>query len=144
MTPKQFLEEICAPTVAELENDPASTRRAWVAVVALFHFCDYLAAARAVRLDGVRAEVLREFPRFAWIEEIANAYKHFERNRGRTGLSVTHTNVGKRAAFSDGSFFSDGTSFSDANDVVRMEFGGELVDVVHLCVACLAYLRGKI
>jgi hypothetical protein len=74
MTPKQFLEEICAPTVAEFENNPASLRRAWVAVVALFHFCDYLAAARAVRLGDVRAEVLREFPRFAWIEEVANAY----------------------------------------------------------------------
>jgi hypothetical protein len=37
----------------------------------------------------VRNEVLGEFPQFKWIEDIANAYKHFERNRGRAGLSVT-------------------------------------------------------
>lgn len=129
----------------DLMAEPTSLRRAWAAVVALFHFSDYLAAGRATELELVRAEFYREFPRFKQVRDIANANKHFELGKGAgKGLSARHSQVGPGAAFSDGSYYSDGTSHSDASDVVRVDFRGELVDVVHLCNECLAYLRTKV
>jgi hypothetical protein len=144
VTPRQFLDEICEPGVKELMSEPASLRRAWGAIIALFHFSDYLAASRGTELESVRAEFYREFPTFRQVRDIANASKHFELDKGgRKGMSARHSGVGPGAAFSDGSYYSDGTSHSDARDVVRIDFQGELVDVVHLCGQCLAYLRTK-
>lgn len=96
-------------------------------------------------LELVRAEFYREFPKFKQIRDIANASKHFELDKGTgKGLSARHSEVGPGAAFSDGSYYSDGTSHSDANDVVRVDYRGRLVDVVHLSRECLAYLRTKV
>lgn len=145
MKPRQFFEEICEPSVKDLINEP-SRRRAWVAIIALFHFSDYLAASRATTLKSVKAEFYSEFPRFELVRDIANASKHFKLNRegSRKGLSVKHTTIGTGAAFSDETNYSDGTSHIDDADVVRVEFRGELIDVIGICKECLEYLRTKI
>lgn len=125
-------------------NEPTSLRRAWVATIALFHFADYVAAARSTSLTSVRSEFYREFPKFKHVRDLANASKHFELDQGiRKGLSSRHSEIGPEAAFSDGSYYSDGTSHSDAGNVVRVKFRGELVDVPHLCRECLSYLQTK-
>lgn len=145
MTPQQYLEEICEPSVRELLAEPTSVRRAWAAVTALFHFADYFAKHRVRDLAVIRSELLSEFPDFARIQDIANASKHFELNRGsRKGLSARHAAVSRGAAFSDGSYYSDGSTHSDAPDVVRVDFQGEQIDVVNLCRRCLGYLSAKL
>lgn len=144
MTPKEYLNDICKPNVDDVIRDPTSVRRAWVAVVSLLHFADYLAAHRGRIIADVRAELCSGFPNFQLIEDIGNASKHFKRERGRRkGLSATHIGIGPGAAFSDGTYFSDGTSFADADDVVRVEFRREIIDVVHLCRECLTFLMTK-
>lgn len=145
MTPKEYLRDICEPCVAEFAADPTSIRRAWVAVIALLHFEDYLARYRKSKIRPIRDELIRGFGHFQVIEDIGNASKHFEREASspRRGLSVRDYRIGKAAAFSDGSYWSDGSSWAESPDVVRIEFNGEIVDVLHLCQACLKYLESK-
>jgi len=148
VTPGEFLEQVCSPNVDEFIAEPTSLRRAWSAVIALFHFEDYLAEARGLGKlrKPLREEIDREFYNFPAVRDIANASKHFVlRNPGsRRGLSIVDVKIGSAAAFDDGSYFSDGTSFAEHDDVVRLEFRGELIDVVHLCKSCLSYLRTKV
>ncbi len=85
------------------------------------------------------------FPAVHSLADIANASKHFKLDRGRrTGLSADHFRIGTGAAFTDGSYFSDGTSFSDMPDIVRVEFQGSQIDVLHLCGEAIAFLRTKV
>lgn len=145
MTPRRFLDEICEPCIDELNADPTSSRRAWIAVITLLHFCDYEAAGVTPALATIREDIRRQFPRFQLVEDLGNANKHFLRSRGpRTGLSAQHSAVGPGAAFSNGTYYSDGTSHSDARNVVRVEFGGEVIDIVQLCNECLRYLKTRI
>lgn len=145
MTPRQFLAEVCAPSVCELNGEPTSVRRAWLAVVSLFHLSDYLAADCGEALGRVRQRIYDDFPNFRLVRDIANASKHFEVDRGPfSGLSAHHVTTGHGAAFSDGSYYSDGTSHSDAPIVVRVEFNGHIVDIPHLCSECLNYFQRKL
>jgi hypothetical protein len=149
MTPREYLDEICEPFVKDFIGSPTSVRHAWAATIALFHFEDYLASAMGLVVkkdrEELRAQLEADFPDFSIIRDIANANKHFALNRGRrTGLSTHHIKVGASAAFSDGTYFSDGTSFAEHEDVVRIEFQGEIVDLMHLCERCLVYLRSNI
>lgn len=146
MNPRQYLEEIVESNVADLVAEPTLVRRAWIATISLFHIEDYLAGARKLKAkSSLRSELDLEFPQFAIVRDTANANKHFELDRGpRRGLSSRNLTIGKSAAFSDGSYFSDGTSFAERDDVARIEYGSELVDVVHLCTTCLEYLRTKV
>jgi hypothetical protein len=76
--------------------------------------------------------------RLAKIADVANVAKHFQLDRGpQTGLAATDLEVGKGAAFSDGSYFSDGSSFVESADVVRVNFRNRLIDVLHLCEEAL-------
>jgi hypothetical protein len=144
VTPRQFLSGICKPNVDDLVAEATSVRQAWNAVVSLLHFADFLAAARAVNLPSIRSEFHTDYPKFKLIEDIANANKHFVLDRGsRKGLSATDMAVGPAAPFTDGTYFDDDTSFTDDPDVVRVEFNGEIIDVVHLCTECLTYLETK-
>ena len=142
---KTYLTDICHPSVSEFKSSPTSYYRAWVATIALFHFCDWYSKAHNVKLEDVKSKFISDFPHFKAIEDIANANKHFELDRkgNRKGLSAEHFPIGRGAAFSDGSYFSDGSTFSDAPNVIRMEFQGERIDVLHLCKQTLTYLEGK-
>lgn len=145
MRSKQFLEEVCKPSVYELTNDPTSFYRAWVAVTSLFHFADYVARDRDCDAASVQAEFIGDFYGFGLIRDIANASKHAALTRGaRKGLSATHFGIGHGAAFSDGSYYSDGTSHSDAPDMVRVDFEDEQIDVVTLCERCLTYFQARL
>ncbi|MCX7364080.1 MAG: hypothetical protein NTV97_19860 [Alphaproteobacteria bacterium] len=146
MKPNIFLADICEPSVSDLEREPSSLRRAWVAVTALLHFADFLAAERGLSVAAIRIEFYSTYPKFKLVKDIAIASKHFvvTHDGERKGLSVENTKVGASAAFSDGSYFSDGTSFADHRDVVRVEYNAEIIDLVHLCKECLAYLKTKV
>lgn len=139
MTPTQFLAEIAEPNVRELNANPTSVRHAWIAVTSLHHFEDYLAVARSIPVEDARKEIEKADPhRVELLRHVANSLKHAELDRGRLkGLSVRDMRIGSGAAFTDGSYYSDGTSHSDAPNVVRIEYGGELIDVPHLCRLCL-------
>ena len=136
MKPRQFFDEICVPSVNDFAVEPTSLRRAWVAVIALFHFSDYVAGGSRGTLKAVIKNFCQEFPKYDLAVDLANASKHFELDVGaRKGLSVQHLEVGPEAAFTDNTYYDDGTSHSDAGDVIRVKFGNELVDVVHLCAS---------
>jgi hypothetical protein len=149
VTPRVYLDTICKPTVAEFGQEPTSILRAWCASIALFHFEDYLAGARGISEQrdrrALRAEMESEFPGFRMLADIANANKHFELTREgpRSGLTSRHFQVGRGAAFSDGSYYSDGSTHADTPDVIRVEFGGERIDLFNLCRRCLTYLETK-
>jgi hypothetical protein len=145
MTPREYLKQVCRPILEDFENDPTSIRRAWASATSLLHLVDCLAANSGQKVDQLRPELAVDFPRLPALADVANASKHFVLNRGRrAGLSVDYFEVGSSAAFSDGSYFSDGTSFSDVPDVVRVQFGGELIDVLHLCREAIAYFETKV
>ena len=114
--------------------------------MALFHLRDWLAKKRGVHEATVHSEFESEFSQFQALADIANASKHFQLDRHgpRKGLSALDFKVAPSSAFSDGSYYSDGTSHSDADDVVRMEFREEIIDVRHLCEAALKYLKTKV
>ena len=145
MTPREYLELVCIPNLDDFIQHPTSFRHAWAATVSLFHFRDYLAADRLEPVGAIASEIERDFPPFKAVADIANASKHFTLDRGtRLGLSATNLKIGRGAAFSDGSYYSDGTSHSDAPDVVRVEFNGEYIDVLHLCRSYLTVLKMKV
>jgi hypothetical protein len=78
------------------------------------------------------------------LSALANTAKHFRldhKRHERIGLSTDDFKVGRGAAFSDGSYYSDGASHSDAIRVIRIEFQGEQIDVLHLCRAAIAFLE---
>lgn len=111
-----------------------------MAAVALYHFLDCLAVSRNEKLLIIEDQLKIAFPRFQALANIANAAKHFELRRGglpRRGLAAQHFLIGRGAAFTDGTYFSDGTTFSDAPDVIRIEFRGEIIDVLGLCQAAI-------
>ena len=138
MNPKLYLAEICRPNVTEFTLDPTSVRRAWIAAASLHHFADCVAVHRGGDLAVVRAEIAQRFPQFPALSDVANVTKHFELTRGsRPGLRATDFEVGRGAAFSDGSYYSDGSSHSDARKVVRLQFEGRIIDVHHLCEEAL-------
>ncbi|WP_271588792.1 hypothetical protein [Bradyrhizobium sp. CCBAU 53415] len=117
----------------------------------MISFADFVAFSFdfvRVRCVSIRSFLVRNWCGDACLTalaDIANASKHFVLDRGRrTGLSADHFEIGKGAAFSDGSYFCDGTSFSDIPDVVRVQFRGELIDVLHLCREALAFFRTKV
>jgi hypothetical protein len=143
MTPQEFLDLICRPNVLAFEGEPTSISKAWSAVVALGQFADCYAKDRGITVLTARADIEKEFRRFGLLTDVSVANKHFEVKRkqsGRMGLSIKHQGIGKGAAYSDGTYHSDGTSFAEHPDVVRIDFGSEHVDLLHLCVSCLAAL----
>ena len=142
MDAREFLARVIEPNVTELTHDPTSVQRAWNAVVSLLQFADYVAIDKGSKPDREAADLIETWPRFAQVRDIGNALKHAERGSGpRTGLSARHVKTGSGAAFSDGSYYSDGSSHSDAETVLRIEFNGEFVDLVHLCEECVVFLR---
>jgi hypothetical protein len=144
MTPSEYLDQICRPSLTEFVREPTSVRRAWASAAALFHFADCLAVHRGQSIGLIRTELDSEFLDFPALADIANASKHFLLDRGsRVGLSAVHFRVGRGAAFSDGSYYSDGSSHSDAPDVIRVEFQGKQIDVLHLCEEALTFLESK-
>ena len=143
MTPKQYVDEICRPNVQEFVREPTSVRRAWAACVSLYHFVDYAAADQRMTVKSLSDKFAKGFSDFKKLEAVANASKHFQidRNGPRKGLSSANFKTGKGAAFSDGTYFSDGTTFTDACDVIRVEFDGEVIDIVSLCRRGLAFIE---
>src|SRR6266478_2369805 len=134
MTPREYLEGVCEPNFEDFVREPTSIRKAWASATSLFHFIDCLAIHRGQDPAKIKGEMALQFPALSVLADVANASKHFELNRGvRTGLSANHFRVGTGAAFTDGSYLSDGTSFSDIPDVIRVEFQGSQIDVLHLC-----------
>jgi hypothetical protein len=91
MTPREYLEVICAPSVDEFKGDPISLRRAWTALVTLVHFADYLAGHRQQEIEVVLRELENDVPGFGIIRDAANAGKHRVADRRkpspRKGLS---------------------------------------------------------
>jgi hypothetical protein len=147
MTPREYLEAICIPSVEEFFREPTALRRAWTAVVALIHFEDYLAAHRGLTEHNkiqLRRELDQGCPPLRFLRDVGNANKHHRLTRGdHLGLSFDHIQVGKSAAFSDGSYFDDGSSFAEHDDVVRVEFEDKIIDLRHLCEECLSYFQTK-
>jgi hypothetical protein len=146
MTPREYFIDICRPTLEEFRAEPTSLRRAWTAASSLYHLQDWVAQFRGVEVSIVRREFQDGFPEFQALADISNASKHFKLDRDgpRKDLSATDFRVGSGAAFSDDSYFSDGSSFSDMPDVVRVEFAGQLIDVLHLCGQAATYLETKV
>lgn len=145
MKPREYLNQVCQPNLEDFAADPTSIRRAWASATSLLHLVDCLATNSGREVAKLRSEMIAEFPMVAALADVANASKHFVLDRGRrTGLSADHFEIGKASAFSDGSYFSDGTSFSDMPDVVRVQFRGELIDVLHLCREAIAYFGAKV
>jgi hypothetical protein len=136
MTAEQYFKLICKPHFKEFADDPIFLWRAWSAAAALYHFVDYLAHERGMEVEKARVKIQRTFPALEKLRDVTNAFKHCEVERGsssRRNLRADHSRVGKGAAFSDGTYFSDGTSFLEIPDVVRVEFKGEIIDVLSLC-----------
>jgi hypothetical protein len=145
MTPREYLDAVCRPNLDEFVCEPTSIRKAWSAAASLFHFADCLAVYRRQRVVVVRKELSSQLLSFSALADIANAGKHFQLNRGsRAGLSADHFHIASGAAFSDGTYYSDGASHSDAPDVVRLEFQGNQLDVLHLCQEALKFLESKL
>jgi hypothetical protein len=145
MTPAEYITIVCEPEVAALVDDPTSVRRAMVAAIVLFHVCDHLGEGDEQKTKATKANIGLAFPQFQGVADIANASKHAVRSSGaRKGLSVGDMRVGRAAAFSDGSYYSDGSTHSDAPDVIRVEFNGEQIDVVHLCKRFLAHIQALV
>jgi hypothetical protein len=70
----RYLDEVVDPTIAELERDPTSVRRAFLACVAAFHAIDYLAYPRK---SAAQREIFRrECKSFAIVDRVAHAFKH--------------------------------------------------------------------
>ena len=76
MDATQYADEIMDPTIAEFENDPRSTRRAFLACVATFHMIDYI--AHPVDKAQRRGAFRRESPAFATVDRVAHAFKHMK------------------------------------------------------------------
>jgi hypothetical protein len=145
MTPVQYLDDVCEPNFEDFAREPTSIRKAWASASSLFHFVDCLAIHQGKDVATVRAAMALQFPAISALADIANATKHFELRRGiRTGLSADNFRIGRGAAFSDGSYFSDGSTFSDSPDVIRVEFNGSQIDVLHLCREAITYLRSQV
>jgi hypothetical protein len=145
MTPKTYFDEICRPALQDFIENPTSLRHAYCAVTNLYHLQDWIARFRGVKISDVREELQRDFPNIQALADIANASKHFELDRGpRKGLRASDLRTGSGAAFDDGTYFDDGTSFANIPDVIRIEFNGDLIDVLHLCKTAAAFLETKI
>jgi hypothetical protein len=139
VTPREYLDIICRPSFEEFRAEPSSIRKAWIAAAALYHFADYFEKSRNEEKATIRKRLADAFPKFQQLADIANASKHLELDRGpRTGLAARHFGIGNRAAFSDGTYFSDGTTLSGAREGIRVEFNGDIIDVLWLSEAALA------
>jgi hypothetical protein len=145
MTLREYLDDVCEPNFEDFVREPTSVRKAWASATSLFHFIDCLAIHRGQDVAKIKGEIALQFPTLHALADIANASKHFELNRGeRTGLSADHFRVGSGAAFTDGSYFGDGSSFSESPDVIRVEFQGNQIDVLHLCREAITFLKTQV
>lgn len=81
MTPKEYLEEIVLPTVADYERDTQSRRLAYVACIVTYHMADYLKKAGVESLHRDMAENCDA----AWsvVGAVANGAKHKDNHRSR-------------------------------------------------------------
>lgn len=71
-TALRYLKEIVDPTISELEADPTSVRRAFLACVATFHTIDYLLDKTQNSREKFRNDSLA----FATVDRVAHAFKH--------------------------------------------------------------------
>jgi hypothetical protein len=70
----RYLDEIVDPTVKDLEAEPTSLRKTFLACVAVFHAVDYLAYPRNSR--ELRNLWREQSPAFAVVDKVAHAFKH--------------------------------------------------------------------
>jgi len=87
MTPKEYLEEIVLPTVADYERDTQSRRLAYLACIVTYHMADYLKKAG---VEGLHRNMTDKCDA-AWsvVGAVANGAKHKDNHRSRQPLKFT-------------------------------------------------------
>jgi hypothetical protein len=71
---RTYLAEIVNPTINELEAEPTSIRRAFLACVVTFHAIDYLVYPK--RPGARRSQFRKQSRAFSVVDRVAHAIKH--------------------------------------------------------------------
>jgi len=71
-----YLNEIVEPTIKDFENNPTSTRHAFLACVTTFHAIDYLTYSK--RPAHMRQKLRNRSQDFAIVDRVAHAFKHVD------------------------------------------------------------------
>ncbi|GHA40910.1 hypothetical protein GCM10008927_01440 [Amylibacter ulvae] len=147
--PKVYLEKLARPLLERFEKEPNSYELAVSCSIILYHYCDVVAYVRNIKPYVAAKQLTDKVSNFEIIRALANAGKHVELthhpNKNLLGLKAQDLQIGKGAAFSDGTFFSDGTSFDDSPDTVMVTTpDGETYDVLLICNNVLENLEKEV
>lgn len=153
MRPSDYYRDFVLPTLREYDSEPTDIRRAYLASVILYHFCDCVEhfTNRKIRIASVFHDLVILSPHFQLIRDLAVLAKHFwldptrPGNKGRWLPTLGDVHTGDEAAFDDGTYWDDGTSWTDSREVVRVRDANDHpIDVSYAlqqaCVAIEAYL----
>jgi hypothetical protein len=118
----RYLDEFVTPTIKDFEDEPTSTRLAFLACVATFHSVDYFAfdqsaqSRRAGTVGNIKKTFGEESEDFKIVDDVAHAFKHVV-SSGRPEERLRSQDVTIRR----GAFSSD---FSPDFDISRVTIAG--------------------
>jgi hypothetical protein len=141
----EYWARIVKPLIGRFELEPTSIDLAFAACIAVYHVKDYL----PLQPDIKNSWLINDNDNFSIIFAVASAAKHLEaqdvRHSALVGLRADSADIGKSAAFTDGTYFSDGTSWSDMPNVVRVRKpDGTPIDVLWLVKTVSATIELKL
>lgn len=143
MNAESYIAEIVEPTIADLESEPTSVRKAFLAAVATFHIIDYL--AHPERTGNMRQFFREECPDFAIIDRVAHAFKHVEAGNqsSKENRPLSATQVIKRPPAIWGIAVFDLSRWDDSVGGVTTD-DDRSVDLLDAIKRTVEFLRAKI
>jgi hypothetical protein len=114
MTPREFLEQIVQPNVAEFHGDYANVRRAFNAVVAVdalaAHIYVWSTANAGAEVDGIpndthyREKLANTHEDFRLLRDIAKAQKHIKLTQGTPKITEAKQISARAVGWGEGSY----------------------------------------
>jgi hypothetical protein len=152
MTPRDFLQDVVRPNIAEFEAEYASERRAFNAVAAvdalsahIYVWCRKNAPDEVTDItddSAFRAELAKRCPEVGMLRDIAKAQKHVHLNRGNPGVTTAAQITARPTGWGEGRW-GEGR-WGGPNQVVVTTDSGELRFVEQIVASGLAFLEAEL
>jgi hypothetical protein len=143
MTPHEYFQTIVEPTVNEHFEHPSDVRRALLACLALYHTVDAVAGDGPTKAHEIAQDFMSNWPAFRLVKGACLSLKHINVQQVEfSDWNLQQFEIGRGAAFSDGSYYSDGSTHSDAPAAV-VRRGTSFDDISHAIKEVTVALREK-
>ncbi len=152
MTPREFLDTVVQPNVAEFSENYDDVRRAFNAVASVDALAAYLyqhlRSSNHPDVDSVsddsqyRAELATQHPDFGLLRDVAKAHKHVRLVRGNPEVSGADQTEVKSLAYGEARY-GEGR-FGSPDQVVVVTDSGENRVIESLVAGCVKFLDGRL